>query len=95
MSITIAAFEQSADGGKGLARDTRVRNLEASAAETAVENPWKQFNPTKEFRETTAFSTPSHARGHRFESLSQPPEFVQPIRLSQLGLYSLSLKTVP
>jgi glutathione S-transferase len=25
MTITIAAFEQSPDGGKGLARDTRVR----------------------------------------------------------------------
>jgi glutathione S-transferase len=25
MTITIAAFERSPDGGKGLARDTRVR----------------------------------------------------------------------
>jgi glutathione S-transferase len=25
MTITITAFEQSPDGGKGLARDTRVR----------------------------------------------------------------------
>ena len=27
MTITITAFERSPDGGKGLARDTRVRGL--------------------------------------------------------------------
>ncbi len=35
MTITITAFERSPDGGKGLARDTRVRwALEESASLT-------------------------------------------------------------
>ena len=40
MTITITAFERSPDGGKGLARDTRVR--------WALEEVGQQFSVTRE-----------------------------------------------
>jgi hypothetical protein len=39
MTITITAFERSPDGGKGLARDTRVR--------------WANFKPPGSWRATS------------------------------------------
>jgi glutathione S-transferase len=58
MSIIITAFEPSPDGGKGLARDTRVRwALEETAAHPAL-HPFGQI-PTCEEGDLALFETGS------------------------------------
>jgi glutathione S-transferase len=56
MTVTIAAFEQSADGGKGLARDPRVP-LGAGRSRRALRGPWRFVQAMKE---------PAHLKLHPF-----------------------------